>query len=167
MLSNGTNYATGDHRISVFGDTVESCALARVLSILCGPAGFYDLSECITHISKLLKAGRANSGNGGTMILHDSRRLSRPTHLIDILYELRFSVGWLGPLLVLACPEGIEEVESTELFRMSGDDDGPVPQRCVASSLPLGVLLTALSMLDGYDRCLHGRGSCNAFATRT
>lgn len=140
------------HRLTVFGDKLESRALATVLSLISGPTCFRDFSEAVEYVSKSPKAGRASSGNDGTMILHASRRFLRPTRLIDTLYELRFAVGWLGPVLVVACPEGIEEIESTDLFRMSGDDDGPVPQRCVATPLSLGVLLTALSMLDGYGR---------------
>lgn len=136
----------------VFGVAVESNAIASVLSLLCGPTGCYDLSEVLRYASKSLKAGRASSGNNETFILHDTRRYARPTLLIDTLYELRFSFGWLGPVLVVACPEAVNEIENTDLFRMSGDDHGPVPQMCLSFPLLLGALLNALGNLDGYGR---------------
>lgn len=140
------------HRLMVFGDTLESRALATVLSLVSGSTCLRNLSETVECVSKSVKAGRASSGKDGTIILHDSRRFTRPTRLIAILYELRHSVEWLGPVLLVTCPEGVMEIKKTDLFILSGDDHVPVPQKCLSSPLLLGALLTALGNLDGYGR---------------
>ena len=140
------------HRLMVFGDTLESRALAAVLSLVGGPTSFRALSEAAEYITKSANIRPAIFGNKATVILHDSRRYARPTRLIDTLYELRFSIGWLGPVLIVTCTEGVNEIERTDLFRMSGNDNGPAPQRCLSSPFLLGALLNALGNMDGYGR---------------
>lgn len=152
MARYSSNSIAATGRIDVFGDTVEAIALAQVLSTLCGQANAHDLSECVALIAQSMKAGGSDLGKSQIIILYNSQWLSRSARLLDVFYELRFSLGWLGPVAIVARPEAIKEVESADLFRMSRTDQGPVPQKCIPSPLCLASLLGALANLDGYGR---------------
>ena len=97
------------------------------------------------------KYGQA-CGKNHIVILYDSRPSSQSAKLLEVFYELRFSLEWLGPVVIIACPNTIKEIRSVDLFRMTCDDQGPVPQKCIPSPLRLCSLLNVLGGLDGYGR---------------
>lgn len=123
-----------------------------MLSTLCGPSNGHSLSGCVPRIGQLIKAGGSDSGKSHIVILYESQWSSRTARLLAVFYELRFSLGWLGPVLIVACPDAIKEIESADLFRMTGNGQGPVPQKCIPSPLYLGAFLDVLGDLDEYGR---------------
>lgn len=139
-------------QLDIFGETVETAALARVLSTLCAKSSPYRLEECTVRVRQSMKKSGHAYGKYHIVILYDSLPSSRSAKLLEVFYELRFSLEWLGPVVIIACPNTIKEIRSVDLFRMTCDDQCPVPQKCIPSPLRLCSLLNALGGLDGYGR---------------